>query len=86
MVIRKYNEIKHENDMLIQKITEMKKLSSIQMNKTKEEHDCIIYHIRNIEEKKEILEKNFNQQSLLQKKLGVIIKICDLNKMYGSES
>lgn len=32
------------------------------------------------------MEKNFNQQSLLQKKLEVIIKICDLNKMYGSES
>jgi hypothetical protein len=52
MIIRKFNEIKHENDMLIQKIEEMKKLSSIQMNKTKEEHDCIIYHIRNIEDKK----------------------------------
>lgn len=72
--------------MLTQKIEEMRKLSSIQMNKSKEEHDSIIYHIRNIEEKKEILEKNFNQQSLLQKKLEVIIKICDLNKMYGSES
>jgi hypothetical protein len=72
--------------MMIQKIEEMKKLSSIQMSKTREEHDYIIFHIRNIEDKKEVLEKNFNQQSLLQKKLEVIIKICDLNKMYGSES
>ena len=29
----------------------MKKLSSIQMNKTKEEQDRIMYHIRNLEEK-----------------------------------
>lgn len=35
MIIKKYNEIKHENDILVQKIDEMKKVSSIQMDKTK---------------------------------------------------
>jgi hypothetical protein len=32
------------------------------------------------------LLKNFKNQQDLQKKLLVIIKICDLNKMYGSET
>lgn len=36
LVVRKFNEIKHENDMLAQKIEEMRRLSSIQMDKTKE--------------------------------------------------
>ncbi len=47
----------------------MKKLSSIQISKAKEEQDFIVNHIKNIEEKKETLEKNYNHQSLLQKKL-----------------
>lgn len=33
-----------------------------------------------------MLERSFTAQEELKKKLEVIIKICDLNKMYGSES
>jgi len=32
------------------------------------------------------IEKNHSNQMELKKKLEVIIKICDLNKMYGSST
>lgn len=86
MIIRKYNEIKHENDMLLQKCEEMRRLSLQQVSKNKEEVEALASKIAGIEEKKLGLERQFAQQAQLQKKLEVIIKICDLNKMYGSES
>jgi hypothetical protein len=49
LVVRKFNEIKHENDMLAQKIEEMRKAWSMQMSKTREEQDSITHHIRSLE-------------------------------------
>ena len=40
--------------------------------------------IEELENKKGQIEKNHKNQLELSKKLEIIIKICDLNKMYGS--
>lgn len=72
--------------MLLQKCEEMRRLSLQQVSKNKEEVEALVGRIAGIEEKKVSLERQFAQQAQLQKKLEVIIKICDLNKMYGSES
>lgn len=64
----------------------MRRLSLQQVSKNKEEVELLVGKIAGIEEKKGGLERQFAQQAQLQKKLEVIIKICDLNKMYGSES
>lgn len=86
MVIRRYNEIKHENDMLIIKIEEMKKTTLMQVDKSKEQQAQLSNRIKELEAKKNNLVRNFSAQQELEKKLEVIIKVCDLNKMYGSES
>lgn len=72
--------------MLLQKCEEMRRLSLQQVSKNKEEVQALASKIAAIEEKRAGLERQFGQQAQLQKKLEVIIKICDLNKMYGSES
>ena len=42
--------------------------------------------IEDFEGRKHQLDRNYKNQVELRKKLEMIIKICDLNKMYGSET
>lgn len=42
--------------------------------------------MKDYETKKEQLTHRMKNQEELKKKLLVIIKVCDLNKMYGSET
>lgn len=56
------------------------------VDKSKEDIEQLNQKIQQLEEKKRNLQKSHKNQIELRKKLEVIIKICDLNKMYGSET
>ena len=86
LIIRKYNEIKHENDILIEKIEEIKRSQGHKMNKNCDEIAQLHNLLTENEVKKAQIEKSLKNQMELRKKLEVIIKVCDMNKMYGSET
>ena len=86
MIIRKYNEYKHENDMLVEKIEEAKRLEGKMGNNSQLEIETISASIEELSLKKSQIQKNHSNQLQLSKKLDMIIKICQLNRMYGSET
>ena len=54
------------------------------VDKNQVEMEKITANINSLEEKHANLHRNLNNQQELSKKLEIILKICDLNKMYGS--
>ena len=72
--------------MLIEKIEEFRRLEGRNDGQSFEDQRILETAIEELENKRKQLEKGLKSQMDLKKKLEVIIKICDLNKMYGSET
>ena len=72
--------------MLIEKIEEFRRLEGRNDGQGFEDQRILETAIKELENKRQHLEKGLKSQMDLKKKLEVIIKICDLNKMYGSET